>query len=324
MEFEGYTSLEDRVMEKVFGSPMARHFYTLVILCLLVIGLLRYLVLPLLCGEGQECGALATNWYGVAADMLEGLLTTVMVTVAMGAVLFWLFPFESRDAFRILQPLEISATLEKAMRDTSLWMYKGGTGTYLKAVTLPLNAQHANRSRIARDLSLVILDPTNGTLCSEYARYRRALAAGSNKSGSWKIERVREELYATILTVVGLREDAPLLRIRLFLSDSFSSFRYDLSSSSVVITNEDPRWPAIIASNSHHFYSVYKDELMVSASQARELDMTKLSAGVGLESITEEWAVLCLKELGLLIPELSKADLVKIAALVKDPRNPYA
>lgn len=96
---------------------------------------------------------------------------------------------------------------EQAILNTRFWIYKGGTGTYLRAVTLPGNAENALRHRTRREISIEILDPTNLELCDQYGRMRRALDPKPDRSGeTWTTTRVRNESYATILAAAYYRD----------------------------------------------------------------------------------------------------------------------
>jgi hypothetical protein len=165
---------------------------------------------------------------------------------------------------------------EQAILDTRLWIYKGGTGTYLRAVTLPGNAENALRHRTRREISIEILDPTNLELCDRYGRMRRSLDPMPDKTGeTWTTERVRNESYATILAAAYHRERHGLLDIQLGLSSTMSLFRYDLSSRYIIITQEDGTAPALEANNGTYFYNSYLNELRFSFEQSRKIDLQR-------------------------------------------------
>jgi hypothetical protein len=165
---------------------------------------------------------------------------------------------------------------EQAILDTSLWIYKGGTGTYLRAVTLPGNAENAVRRRTRREIWIEILDPGNVELCDRYGRMRRSLDPKPDKTGeTWTTRRVRNESYATILAAAYYRERHGLLDIQLGLSSTMSLFRYDLSSQYIIITQEDGTAPALEANSGTYFYNSYLNELRLSFEQSRVVDLQR-------------------------------------------------
>lgn len=60
----------------------------------------------------------------------------------------------------------------------------------------------------------------------------------------WNHERIVCELCATLLSVYSLKQQQ-LLRIELGLLSSMSTFRFDMSSSTLLITQEDKDAPGI-------------------------------------------------------------------------------
>src|SRR6266496_673104 len=159
----------------------------------------------------------------------------------------------------------LTRDFEQAILDTGFWIYKGGTGTYLRAVTLPGNAENALRHRTRREISIEILDPTDVGLCERYGRMRRSLDPEPDRSGeTWTTARVRNESYATILAASYYRERHGLLDIQVGLSGTMSLFRYDLASPYIIITQEDGAAPALEAGSGTYFYNSYLNELRLS------------------------------------------------------------
>src|SRR6266540_3679820 len=166
--------------------------------------------------------------------------------------------------------------VKRAILDTKLWIYKGGTGTYLRAVTLPGNADNAPRHRTRREIWIEILDPTSVEVCDRYGKMRRSLDPKPDKTGeTWTTKRVRNESYATILAAAYFQAKHGLLDIRLGLSSTTSLFRYDLSSRYIIITQEDAMAPALEANSDTYFYNSYLQELRLSFDQSRRVDLQR-------------------------------------------------
>ena len=62
---------------------------------------------------------------------------------------------------RVLHGSEVGTALEEARRQTDRWVFKGGTGTYLRAVTLPQCVEVARRKKHTLHVDVEIIDPAN-------------------------------------------------------------------------------------------------------------------------------------------------------------------
>jgi hypothetical protein len=181
------------------------------------------------------------------------------------------------SAVRQLSGVEIDQELAEARRHTEQWTYKGGTGTYLRAVTLKECVERARREQRPLHMQLEIIDPTDDALCMEYAQVRSSLVPGPDGTGeTWTFERTRKEAFATILAACWHRQRFTLLTIEVGLSKIMTTFRWDLSSLSVIMT--DPSGPALMFARDKPPYRAYSRELNESFRQARR---------VGIEKATE-------------------------------------
>lgn len=174
-------------MNEILSRPyIRRNFYTAIIFLALLLIVCRYLVALIDCGSACTTQSLNFNeivldniWL-ILARLIDGLLVALLITVGLGSFIFWLAPPVNRIAS--LEPTDaraISEAFRTAMEDTAEWKYKGGTGTYLKAVTLPVNAKRARETRMGRRITIEILDPTDLDLCRSYrARWSQLIRLG--------------------------------------------------------------------------------------------------------------------------------------------------
>jgi hypothetical protein len=144
-------------------------------------------------------------------------------------------------------------------------------------VTLKECVEHARREQRPLRMQLEIIDPTDDALCTEYARFRSSLVPGPDGTGeTWTFERTRKEAFATILAACWHRQHFTLLTIEVGLSKIMTTFRWDLSSHSVIMT--DPFSSALMFAEGKPPYRAYNRELEKSFRQARR---------VGIERATE-------------------------------------
>jgi hypothetical protein len=166
---------------------------------------------------------------------------------------------------------EIAHVFAQARKDAQSWAFRGGTGTFTRAVTLPECVGNARRQRRRLAFHLEILDPTDAEVCERYARFRRSLDLARDQTAPWTGERTRLESYATVLAAGWYRQRYSLLEIEVALSDRVTTVRFDLAPACLVVTQEDPHNPALIFRNNSFFYHCYGTELRMSFEQARKV-----------------------------------------------------
>ncbi|WP_433324814.1 hypothetical protein [Spirillospora sp. CA-294931] len=173
---------------------------------------------------------------------------------------------------RVISGAQVGQVLAEARRDTDRWFFKGGTGTYIRAKTLPECVAAARRERRTLLFRLEIIDPTNVTVCEDYARHRRSVAETPDATGEpWTVDRTRKEAYATILAACWHKQRFGMLDIDIGLSQTMTTLRYDLSASRVVITRDDPRGEALVVDSGKFYYGWCSAELQTSLDQARRV-----------------------------------------------------
>src|SRR5690606_20673116 len=131
--------------------------------------------------------------------------------------------------------------------------------------------------------------PADVEVCETYAHYRRSLSDLPDATGErWTTDRVRKESYATILAAFWHRQRYGLLDIGVGLSSSMTTFRWDLSSSRLIMTVEDPN-RAMTALSGTLYYANCETALRLSFEQARRVPLeTYRSVPLGDEPTIEE------------------------------------
>jgi hypothetical protein len=231
---------------------------------------------------------------------------------------------EGLTAVKTLTGADIDRAHEEARAHTDRWVFKGGTGTYTRAMTLPLCLENARRERRTLQVRLEILDPTNVALCERYARYRTSQSPGPDGTGQpWTTERTQKESFATVLAAAWYQQKFQLLDISVGLASTMSTFRFDLSASRIIITQDDPRFPAVVISSDSTLYESYANELRVSLAQARGVPFGNASVLFG-EQPTPEQAREFFISVGLPLPEgYGDADVREILDKAIRAKNPY-
>jgi hypothetical protein len=117
---------------------------------------------------------------------------------------------EESSFIRVLHGAEVGLALEEARRNTDRWAFKGGTGTFLRAVTIPECVEIARRKKHTLHMQLEIIDPANEKLCATYAQFRRSLADQPDATGEiWTTAQSWRPAAMTGPSVCGTSRRAP-------------------------------------------------------------------------------------------------------------------
>ncbi|MEZ9893427.1 hypothetical protein AB4356_13720 [Vibrio lentus] len=304
------------ILEKNYSRKM--FFKSVVIISVLLI-FSRYFALPYFYPEEVKTGLAV-----FLSTFLDGLLVSLIITVVIGAFLFWIKPEEMKNAtIDIAEPRELPELFETAFPISDIWYYKGGCGRYFRTKTLPEMALWARKKSISREIRAVVLNPLDMRLCEKHATYRKSTASVAKESGRWNNFKVRTELCATIFSTLVYQVEEPMLRINLSLSSSYSVFRIDLSNDYAIITKEDRSSPAIICHSGTHFYRSYKDEVLMASNQGinvKKLNRSELNMDAVTGALVKD--VLC--EVELVDSNMDDEFFSEVARILNENKNPYA
>lgn len=228
------------------------------------------------------------------------------------------------DSVRVLSGAAISRELGEARLDTDRWLFKGGTGTYTRAVTLPECFERAERDRRPLEFRLEILDPSDKGLCARYTKLHQDLAPpGSEEREAWTPKGTRIDIYATILACCWYRQrNEQLVDMEVRLTSVITLFRWDMSRSRLIITQRGPQFPALSFPRDSVHYNLWVTELRNSMRQARRLPLenaTRLS-----EAPTPDETRALFAALGIPLPDdFGEREVEEIATNALNHRDPY-
>lgn len=63
-------------------------------------------------------------------------------------------------------------------------------------------------------------------------------------------------------------------RVEIGLRNTFSTFRYDFSSTHAILTKEDPQAPALRCAAPGYYYAAYRGEIIFTFSQSKQIPGT--------------------------------------------------
>jgi hypothetical protein len=200
------------------------------------------------------------------------------VTRAKAELLKQFASSQKASAVRILDGAEITHALDESRADTEQLIFKGATGTFTRAVALPECLKLASRDHRTLRARLEIFDPGNEQLLESYVELYQSFAGGpDDPQAQWSVDGTRREILATILAACWQREQHRLhLDIEVFLSSSLTTFRWDLTSKSLIITQRGPRFPALFFSHDDAYYWFWSTELHANTQAAKRLPLHRL------------------------------------------------
>jgi hypothetical protein len=179
-------------------------------------------------------------------------------------------------AVRLIQRAEAERLNSEAHREAGLWIFKGGTGTHLRTVTLRECVEAAREANRPVRMQIEIIDPTDAQLCRRYAEYRASLRSGSGEQPEAAPETTARNAFATILAICWYRQRFVLLQPEVGLSRVMTTFRWDISPAFALMTQEDRDAPAMYFDRSMSHYRAYLRELSMSFEQSRKLDLSRI------------------------------------------------
>jgi len=294
-----------------------RSFFLVVALILALSFLTRFIAIPFF--EPTE----KVNLIQFYVTILDTLSTSLIITVFIGAFIFWLTPeIVKKSVMEVIEPKEINPLFKKAATETKTWINKGACGRYTRAVTLPSLAQSARHEGIGRDIRIILLDPAEMDTCEEYANYRRSLKSADTR-GPWTKEKVQEEIIATILTALQLKSNEPLLTIVIHLTSNFSAFRLDISDSYVIVTKEDKEAAGLRADSGTYFYNSYKDETRLIERQSKKVIFDK-PVNINKHTPLDDLIKIIIDAGILKDKEIELLSLENILNYITNPKEPYS
>lgn len=197
------------------------------------------------------------------------ILATLIVASFIAYVLLYKKGEENKEQIRILGPGKIiDHELDLSRLNTTFWYFSGGTGTETRKVTLPSLGLASKNENNVKQVYILLINPTNSELCKKYCIYRQR----NTSIEEWTERKVQLKIYATILSCIYWLNNSPL-DMEVFLKNTFSTMRYDISDDRVIISKGDPKEPAYLISKPNFFYNCLLQEFHQISGQAEKLNL---------------------------------------------------
>jgi hypothetical protein len=313
---------------RVLGRTVAAVIGALSLLFLLLV-LLRMAIMPADCPDvavTTATGQLAHirmdchsgSWMQSFGTSVIDNLAAGLIVASVSAFMLWLVsPKEHvEEDIAALEPWNIREALNAPLVHTKNYWFRGRSGRFMRSSVMPALFRAGARDSQLRRLFMLLPDPgENGTL-EKYAHYRNSLASETRQ---WTVGSIQSEIFSTILTAARLSRTSHFFEAKVYLKSDFALFRLDMSDDRLVMTREDPKWPAIICSSRSKFYASYHEEFRNEAENGKELDLQKIQLE---DDITPEHVNGLIAALGIDI-KLSDAECQAVIDAMNKPGLPY-
>lgn len=301
-------------MEQILLSKYARRvFFFITGISFIFLLLIRLLFIP------EISPYLSQEHVIIINTILDALLSTEVSTVIIASLAFWLTPrVVKKSQMDIIEPKEIKDYLERA-RDTDEYWFSGGTGRFTRSKTIPKLANDARFSNFSKKIVIILINPDNDNVCTNYVNYRNRIKSGINKN--WDYKKLKKQIFATVVAAYSWKREQPLLELTIGLINHYSMFRIDLSTKLVVITKEDTSEPALMCEKDTFFFKSYLEDLRLSLRQSQILNENV--EGIPFNELSGEKIKNFIISLGFDIDILDDDDFIELAEIVKKGENPY-
>jgi len=273
--------------------------------------------------------SLAPETTKLLQDFVIKLFSAILGASFAAAAFVWFVPEKYKvPVVRVVYPHEIKKTLRDSLNGVTEFQFFGQTGGWTRAVTLPGLAEMANSQGLQVSVTITIIDPRDSALCKQYAQYRSSTKIrppGPLLSGTfdWKEHSTKLELLSTIIAAYRWAYQEPRLQIHIALSHQFSVFRVDLTDKAAIVTQEDPRLPALVFDRESCHYASIRMDVQQKFAQSFKLPSVAGLDSSCFEDLDAKKAEDVLRALALNEASFTPADYEHIANTVKKPRNPY-
>ncbi|MEU7853191.1 hypothetical protein [Nonomuraea sp. NPDC049141] len=218
----------------------------------------------------------------------------------------------------------ISRAFADARRACAFWEFKGGTGTYLRAKTLPELARLSRMRSRPIHVRIQILDPDDLPLCDAYARYQQQITQElwSLDNGEGTGKNIQLSCLATILAAFQYNQGS-LLDIELSLSSVWSNQRFDRCDDYLLMTVSDKGWRAYRIRSYTKLYADYLTHLSISFRQGRPVNFSAVADTMLAEAPTVAEIRQLFEQLNLPLLSYTDHDVAYIIQQALAPSNPY-
>jgi len=254
-----------------------------------------------------------------ARAIVDHLSAALLISIIAALLVIFITTKNQDDRhLKAIEPWNIHPALMDALAQTRTYWFRGRSGRFLRDTVLPELNDSARKEATQRDVRLSLPDPRDGKTMNRYADYRNSMAMSA--TDSWTADRIRNEVLATILCAAEIRANNQFMEIEISLSSSFALYRTDMSDRKLIMTREEPKWPALMCSAGSVFYDSFLEEMRIAHKLGTPLQLSALEFGRHVEI---DQIPTILESIGLKGLSLTPQECAAIRSAMEKKSSPY-
>jgi hypothetical protein len=261
------------MIENLKDKYSKRAFITILLLILIILVYGLWFII-------NNQSTFSASTYTFLQSLIVSLITTLIASAGMGIFYIFLIPKEQeRHQIEEIDPQTTIEYFDRALQSTSFWFYQGHIGRWMRNSAIPKLADKAREKGEIIKVVLILIDPANTDLCKIFSAYCNTIRSREIKVR--EINTVKAEIFTTIVkaTKYNQSRNHSSVQIQLFLSQSFSGLRRDISENNIFLTRVDPRAPALLVKRDiitrpiETLFTAMKTDFEYAKRQCRELNL---------------------------------------------------
>ena len=238
-----------------------------------------------------EAGNIASEWKlhsTIIRAVIENLIAGAVAALLLALVFRWIVIFiDPRDRVIELPQQRITDRLLRNALRTRSYIFLGNTATFVSSTILPVLCDTVRKNGQPRTITLVLINPMDDASVASYSAFKLGVKQAASKVADKHLARwvqpldmpvseTSEEIKGKVLAAIYLAAYSSLqsgMAVSVFLRNSFTPFRADISDDEVVLTQESSDESAVAFSSSGHFYGWYHKEADAQCIQGFRLDI---------------------------------------------------
>lgn len=299
----------DKNMERSIMGAFVRLRAVIASLALIIVGYFRFFVLK------------QSSFDDILLAVSDALVISIIVFLLVQISTFFVhIPTLSTQSMELVQVGQISARSRANAQNANKWEYIGHVGRHTRTVVFKAFSERASAQGSESSIDIVLISPFSDEAIKLYCDHKRSAQIRHYDTDPVSVDDVKAEILATVLRCKSLVQDYPQLRVRLFLSNFFSAFRYDVSPDEIIMTQEDPFAPALAVKKESQLFLALQKECASIRSQSREVGLE----GEHVDTLDENSSKGFFTHVFSDFPYVEDEVISMTLAKLRDDRNPYA
>lgn len=213
------------------------------------------------------------------SDLFSSLFEAIFISIAIftfaqfSTAALQTPPFDSQHT-TIIPNGKITGRSRSNAHSADRWEYIGHIGRHTRTVVFNALSERASSRGISCSIDILLISPFSQSTIDEYCKHSNSSQKQYYTKSVITPDDIREEIFATIIKCRIMTQNNPNFKINLFISDFFSTFRYDVSPNEILITQEDPFSPALAVQKDSSLFYLFEKECSHLKANSKSLALS--------------------------------------------------